>query len=122
MNVPFTRFLQGESAKGRLKSPESIADVLEEEGVDLDRPIICSCGSGASAAVLALGLTLVYKAKRKQNRLVCHVIRCVLVVSRKVNMQLQTSLNLDLEQRSCDAEPMVMSHGSCDMCLHACSC
>jgi hypothetical protein len=71
VNVPFTRFLKGDSAKGCLKSPDAILEVLEEEGVDLERPIICSCGSGATAAVLVLGLTLVHSVKRGEQKLVC---------------------------------------------------
>lgn len=41
---------------GRMKSPQDIKALFEGAGVDLKRPIITSCGSGVTAAVLALGL------------------------------------------------------------------
>ncbi|WP_181707102.1 3-mercaptopyruvate sulfurtransferase [Chthonobacter rhizosphaerae] len=52
VNVPFGAVLDG----GRLKSPEGIKAVFKARGVDLSRPVITSCGSGVTAAVLALAL------------------------------------------------------------------
>ena len=52
LNVPFTRIV----ADGRLRSPDDIAAAFREAGVDLDRPIVTSCGSGVSAAILAVAL------------------------------------------------------------------
>lgn len=52
INMPFTILLEN----GRLKSPEALRQLFEEKHVDLHRPIIASCGSGVTAAVLALGL------------------------------------------------------------------
>ena len=43
---------------GTLKPTEDIARVFEEAGIDLARPVITSCGSGITAAILTLGLTL----------------------------------------------------------------
>ena len=50
-NVPFTEIVEN----GRLAAPEKIAQAFAKSGVDLDKPIITSCGSGVTAVVLALG-------------------------------------------------------------------
>jgi thiosulfate/3-mercaptopyruvate sulfurtransferase len=52
LNVPFTEILEN----GRLASREKIANAFANAGVDLDKPVITSCGSGVTAVVLALGL------------------------------------------------------------------
>jgi len=52
LNVPFTELLEN----GRLASRERIAQVFAKHGVDIDKPMITSCGSGVTAVVLALGL------------------------------------------------------------------
>jgi thiosulfate/3-mercaptopyruvate sulfurtransferase len=39
-----------------LRSPDEIAQRFRDAGVDLDKPIITTCGSGVTAAFLALGL------------------------------------------------------------------
>ncbi len=44
---------------GTVKSTEAIGQVFEEAGIDLAKPVITSCGSGVTAAILTLGLTLV---------------------------------------------------------------
>ncbi|MBI4365925.1 MAG: 3-mercaptopyruvate sulfurtransferase [Deltaproteobacteria bacterium] len=51
-NVPYTEIVEN----GRLVSPERIAQAFKKAGVDLDKPVITSCGSGVTAAILALGL------------------------------------------------------------------
>jgi thiosulfate/3-mercaptopyruvate sulfurtransferase len=51
-NVPFDRVLEN----GRLASPERIEDAFTSAGVDLDKPIITSCGSGVTAAILTFAL------------------------------------------------------------------
>jgi thiosulfate/3-mercaptopyruvate sulfurtransferase len=43
---------------GTLKPPADIAAVFQAAGIDLAKPVITSCGSGVTAAILALGLTL----------------------------------------------------------------
>ncbi len=43
-------------ADGALKSREALADLFAAEGVDLAAPVIATCGSGVSAAVIALAL------------------------------------------------------------------
>lgn len=52
-NLPFDRLI---SADGTMKDVEAIRQAFAEAGVDLYRPIITSCGSGVTAAVLALAL------------------------------------------------------------------
>ncbi|MFO1089718.1 MAG: 3-mercaptopyruvate sulfurtransferase [Hyphomicrobiales bacterium] len=42
-----------------LKSPSEIRKVFEAAGVDLKKPIITSCGSGVTAAILTLGLSMI---------------------------------------------------------------
>jgi thiosulfate/3-mercaptopyruvate sulfurtransferase len=60
-SVPFTEIVEN----GRLASPERIAQAFTKAGVDTDKPVITSCGSGVTAAILTLGLeTLGKKAGR----------------------------------------------------------
>lgn len=46
------------NADGTLKSPGAIRAAFEEADVDLSKPVITSCGSGITAAILSLGLTM----------------------------------------------------------------
>jgi thiosulfate/3-mercaptopyruvate sulfurtransferase len=55
-NVHYATLL---NADGTLKSAEKIAKIFAEAGIDVANPVITSCGSGVTAAILALGLTLV---------------------------------------------------------------
>jgi thiosulfate/3-mercaptopyruvate sulfurtransferase len=41
---------------GRLASPEKLHAAFAAAGVDLDKPIITSCGSGVSAAITWIAL------------------------------------------------------------------
>jgi len=52
LNAPSASLLD----KGRLKSATELADVLERAGLNPDRPVITSCGSGVSAAIISLAL------------------------------------------------------------------
>ena len=52
LNVPSASIIED----GRLLSPERLKKIFAEAGVDLDRPIITSCGSGVTAATLWLAL------------------------------------------------------------------
>ena len=51
-SVPFTEIVEN----GRLVSPERISQAFKKAGVDPDKPVITSCGSGVTAAILTLGL------------------------------------------------------------------
>jgi thiosulfate/3-mercaptopyruvate sulfurtransferase len=50
LNLPFGEVLE----HGRLKAGDTLKSVFAEHKVDLSRPIITTCGSGVSAAILAL--------------------------------------------------------------------
>ena len=52
LNLPFTELV----ADGRLKSPADMLHVFENSNLNLNQPITTTCGSGITAAVLALGL------------------------------------------------------------------
>lgn len=43
---------------GTLKSPDAIRAAFADRGIDLAKPVITTCGSGVTAAILTLGLTL----------------------------------------------------------------
>ena len=49
---------------GQLKSPQEIAAAFDEAGVDVDRPLITSCGSGVTAAILSTALEVIGKRAR----------------------------------------------------------
>ncbi|CNH94660.1 putative sulfurtransferase [Yersinia frederiksenii] len=53
INIPWGSMVEN----GNLKSPQALASIFAAHGVDLTKPIITSCGSGVTAAVVALGLT-----------------------------------------------------------------
>lgn len=44
------------SKDGKLLSPNALREVFERSGVDLSRPVVTSCGSGVTAAVISLAL------------------------------------------------------------------
>ena len=52
LNVPYSRLVEN----GRLLPRERIQAAFVEAGVDLDKPIITTCGSGLTAAILTLAL------------------------------------------------------------------
>lgn len=56
-NVPFQNVLEN----GRLASRERIEAAFASAGVDLDKPIVTSCGSGVTAAILTLALDSIGK-------------------------------------------------------------
>ncbi len=51
-NLPFASLIDN----GRLKTPEALEAALTQAGVGRDEPVITTCGSGVSAAMLALAL------------------------------------------------------------------
>ncbi|WP_232043261.1 3-mercaptopyruvate sulfurtransferase [Serratia marcescens] len=52
INIPYGELLEN----GRFKSLEALRQTFNDKGVDINGPIITSCGSGVTAAVLAFGL------------------------------------------------------------------
>ena len=57
LNVPSSAVIEN----GSLKSPDAIASAFRAGNVDLAQPIITSCGSGVSAAILWLALDAIGK-------------------------------------------------------------
>lgn len=55
-NLPFGRLFR---ADGTMISPDAIRAEFEAAGVDLSRPVITTCGSGVTAAILFLALDLI---------------------------------------------------------------
>jgi thiosulfate/3-mercaptopyruvate sulfurtransferase len=56
-NVPFERLI----ANGRLAPRGQIEKAFKESGVDLEKPIITTCGSGVTAAILSFALESIGK-------------------------------------------------------------
>ena len=54
LNVPSTGLLEREA--GTLRAPDKLRERFRAGGVDLDRPVVTSCGSGITAALLAFAL------------------------------------------------------------------
>ncbi len=54
VNVHYAALLNPD---GTLKSGAALRSAFEMAGIDLSRPVITSCGSGVTAAILSLGLT-----------------------------------------------------------------
>ena len=53
-SIPYTELVED----GRIKPVEQLHKVFEARGVDLKQPITTTCGSGVTAAVIALGLEI----------------------------------------------------------------
>jgi len=59
-NVPVTELIED----GRLVAPEKIKERFAAGGVDLDKPVITSCGSGVTAATLWFALDAIGKTPK----------------------------------------------------------
>jgi len=55
LNLPYASLLNGD---GTLKDDVELRRAFEAAGVDLSRPVVTTCGSGVTAAILSLGLEL----------------------------------------------------------------
>ena len=53
LNLPYDELYQKD---GTLLPPDALRQKFEASGLDLDKPVVTSCGSGITASVLALGL------------------------------------------------------------------
>jgi len=58
LNVPFPSLLD---EHGAFKSAEELRRTFQAAGIDLQKPVITTCGSGVTACTLALGLYLIGK-------------------------------------------------------------
>ena len=54
LSLPFTELVEA----GRLKDAQGLRKVFAAKSIDIERPITTTCGSGVTAAVLALGLEI----------------------------------------------------------------
>jgi thiosulfate/3-mercaptopyruvate sulfurtransferase len=55
LNLPYDALFRPD---GTLLAPEELRRVFEGAGLDLGRPVTATCGSGVSACVLAMGLSV----------------------------------------------------------------
>ena len=56
LNMPFPDL---QNSDGTMKDADALRAALTAAGVDLNRPVITSCGSGVTAAVISLALEIV---------------------------------------------------------------
>jgi thiosulfate/3-mercaptopyruvate sulfurtransferase len=61
LNLPFPDVLNPD---GTMKQGEALAQAFRAAGVDLDRPVVTTCGSGVTAAILSLGLAVLGRPSR----------------------------------------------------------
>lgn len=61
LNLPFSSLL---NTDGTLKRDAALEEAFRAAGVDLERPVITSCGSGVTAAILTLGLAVLGRPSR----------------------------------------------------------
>jgi thiosulfate/3-mercaptopyruvate sulfurtransferase len=59
-SLPYNDLLQGDCT---LKPDDQLQALFQDAGVDLERPIVTSCGSGVSAAVLLLALDVLERSQ-----------------------------------------------------------
>ena len=57
LNLPWENLIDPQ--RGTMLPADALKSKIEGAGIDLNRPVVASCGSGISACVLALGLHLV---------------------------------------------------------------
>ncbi|XP_022313271.2 3-mercaptopyruvate sulfurtransferase-like [Crassostrea virginica] len=58
-NIPYGSVV--DKNKGTLKSPEELKKIFHSVGVDLEQPLVASCGSGVSACVLSFAASTLGK-------------------------------------------------------------
>ncbi|MFK4056572.1 3-mercaptopyruvate sulfurtransferase [Brevundimonas sp. NPDC046655] len=61
LNLPFGQLL---NADGTMKRGAALEAAFHDADIDLDRPLITSCGSGVTAAILTLGLAELGRSSR----------------------------------------------------------
>ena len=60
-NLPYSRLLND---NGTMKRGAALAQAIADAGVDISRPVITTCGSGVTAAILTLGLAELGRSSR----------------------------------------------------------
>jgi thiosulfate/3-mercaptopyruvate sulfurtransferase len=55
LNLPFTKLLRED---GTFQSEAALAEAFRNAGIDLNKPVTTTCGSGVTAAILTLALTI----------------------------------------------------------------
>ena len=55
-NLPYSSLLNED---GTIKDAKAIQQLFEASGIDLQKPVITTCGSGITAAILGLGLSII---------------------------------------------------------------
>ena len=60
-NAEGLKFFAQQYPVRRTGTPDDIAAAIEAAGLDMDRPIVASCGSGVTAGMLAFGIFLMGK-------------------------------------------------------------
>jgi thiosulfate/3-mercaptopyruvate sulfurtransferase len=61
LNLPFPLLLDTD---GKMKPPSGLEDAFRNAGLDPDKPVITTCGSGVTAAILSLGLAVLGRPSR----------------------------------------------------------
>ena len=61
LNLPFPGLLD---ADGAMRPPSDLEAAFHAAGLDLDRPVVTTCGSGVTAAILSLGLAALGRPSR----------------------------------------------------------
>ena len=61
LNLPFPAILNSD---GTMKQGADLEAAFRTAGVDLDRPVVTTCGSGVTAAILSLGLAVLGRPSR----------------------------------------------------------
>jgi thiosulfate/3-mercaptopyruvate sulfurtransferase len=52
LNLPYAEVLE----HGRLKPKVALAETIASHGIDLTKPVLTTCGSGVSAAIVTLAI------------------------------------------------------------------
>lgn len=59
-NIPFSSF----SKDGHILPKDELRQAIEDAGIDVDKPVVTSCGSGVSAAIISLAMETLGKETR----------------------------------------------------------
>ncbi|XP_059145290.1 3-mercaptopyruvate sulfurtransferase-like [Physella acuta] len=59
INIPFMNTMNLNERK--MKTPEELKKLFQDSGIDLNKPLVASCGSGISACILALSAAMLGK-------------------------------------------------------------